>query len=95
MTLIISAARPVRLDIHPGQQDINAHLEVLAGVIDDGQLSYDDAIQEALSGEINPPILVTVRRQSQVINAFIYRWVATPKAGIIKWGNDYSSTCID
>lgn len=69
MTLIISAARPVRLDIHPGQQDINAHLEVLAGVIDDGQLSYDDAIQEALSGEINPPILVTVRRQSQVINA--------------------------
>lgn len=68
MSLIVSAARPVRLDIHPGQQDINEHLDVLAGVIDDGQISYDQVIQEALSMTETPPILVTIRRQSQNIN---------------------------
>lgn len=65
LTLIVSSAHPVRLDIHPGQQDINEHLDVLAGVIDNGQTSYGDVINDALSSAASPPILVTIRKQSQ------------------------------
>lgn len=65
MSLIISSERPVRLDVHPGQQNINEHLDVLAGVSADGKTPYACALQDALASTDSQPLLMTVRRQSQ------------------------------
>ena len=67
-TLFVSSEPPVRLQLEPGMHSIMECLETLAAVQDNGAMSYEAAVQQALSEQDDTPVLITVRRDSQTLN---------------------------